>query len=125
MCSSNLYTTAGRSENLRWTSKVSTEATYSGSHSLVWELHVEGLRLHTGGEFKKVSGVVQNSYARLSPERIRMRRLSSRACADYSRVTSVTPSCNSQGEVTPILIGVESVAYRTRHSVDSSYLFLR
>jgi hypothetical protein len=40
---------------------------YSGSYSLVWELHAEGLRLHTGGEFKKVSGVVQNSYARLSP----------------------------------------------------------
>jgi hypothetical protein len=40
---------------------------YSGSYSLVWELHVEGPRLHTGGEFKKVSGVVQNSYARLSP----------------------------------------------------------
>jgi outer membrane protein assembly factor BamB len=40
---------------------------YSGSYSLVWELHVEGSRLHTGGEFKKVSGVVQNSYARLSP----------------------------------------------------------
>jgi hypothetical protein len=33
----------------------------------VWELHVEGLRLHAGGEFEKVSGVVQNSYARLSP----------------------------------------------------------
>jgi hypothetical protein len=40
---------------------------YSGSYSLVWELHTEGLRLHTGGEFKKVSGVTQNSYARLSP----------------------------------------------------------
>jgi hypothetical protein len=40
---------------------------YSGSYSLVWELHAEGLRLHTGGEFKKVSGVTQNSYARLSP----------------------------------------------------------
>ena len=40
---------------------------YSGSYSLVWALHVEGERLHTGGEFKKVSGVVQNSYARLSP----------------------------------------------------------
>jgi hypothetical protein len=26
MCSLNLYTTAGRSENLRWMSKVSTEA---------------------------------------------------------------------------------------------------
>ena len=40
---------------------------YAGGYSLVWELHVEGLRLHTGGEFKTVSGVVQNSYARLSP----------------------------------------------------------
>jgi hypothetical protein len=40
---------------------------YSGSYSLVWELHAEGLRLHTGGEFKKVSGVTQHSYARLSP----------------------------------------------------------
>ena len=40
---------------------------YSGSYSLVWEVHVEGLRLHSGGEFKKVSGVVQNLYARLSP----------------------------------------------------------
>jgi hypothetical protein len=40
---------------------------YSGSYSLVWELHAEGSRLHTGGEFKKVSGVTQNSYARLSP----------------------------------------------------------
>jgi hypothetical protein len=40
---------------------------YSGSYSLVWALHVEGSRLHTGGEFKKVSGVVQHSYARLSP----------------------------------------------------------
>jgi hypothetical protein len=39
---------------------------YSGSYSLVWDLHTEGLRLHTGGEFKKVSGVTQNSYARLS-----------------------------------------------------------
>ena len=40
---------------------------YSGSYSLVWELHVEGLRLHTGGQFKRVSGVTQNSKARLSP----------------------------------------------------------
>jgi hypothetical protein len=40
---------------------------YSGSYSPVWALHAEGLRLHTGGEFKRVSGVVQNSYARLSP----------------------------------------------------------
>src|SRR5215212_3640596 len=40
---------------------------YSGSYSLVWALHVEGDRLHTGGEFKRVSGVTQTSYARLSP----------------------------------------------------------
>jgi hypothetical protein len=33
----------------------------------VWALHAEGSRLHTGGEFKKVNGVVQNSYARFSP----------------------------------------------------------
>ena len=40
---------------------------YSGSYSLVWALHVQGDRLHTGGQFKKVNGVVQNSYARFSP----------------------------------------------------------
>ena len=39
---------------------------YAGSYSLVWTLHVEGTRLHTGGQFKQVSGVPQNSYARLS-----------------------------------------------------------
>jgi hypothetical protein len=39
---------------------------YSGSYHLVWALHVEGTRLHTGGQFKRVSGVPQNSYARLS-----------------------------------------------------------
>jgi hypothetical protein len=44
---------------------------YSGSYSLVWELHTEGLRLHTGGEFKTVSGVTQHSYARLSPASIK------------------------------------------------------
>jgi RTX calcium-binding nonapeptide repeat (4 copies) len=44
---------------------------YSGSYSLVWDLHTEGLRLHTGGEFKKVSGVTQHSYARLSPASIK------------------------------------------------------
>jgi hypothetical protein len=43
---------------------------YSGSYSLVWALHTEGLRLHTGGEFKSVSGVTQSSYARLSPASI-------------------------------------------------------
>jgi hypothetical protein len=37
----------------------------------VWNLHAEGLRLHTGGEFKTVSGVTQNSYARLSPDSIK------------------------------------------------------
>jgi RTX calcium-binding nonapeptide repeat (4 copies) len=44
---------------------------YSGSYSLVWDLHVEGARLHTGGQFKRVSGVTQNSYARLSPASIK------------------------------------------------------
>ena len=41
---------------------------YSGSYSLVWALHVERTpsRLHTGGEFKTVNGVTQNSYARFS-----------------------------------------------------------
>ena len=42
---------------------------YSGSYSLGWELHVEGLRLHTGGQFKTVSGVVQNSYVHSFPTR--------------------------------------------------------
>jgi hypothetical protein len=40
---------------------------YLGGYSLVWALHIEGDRLHTGGEFKRVSGVTQTSYARLSP----------------------------------------------------------
>jgi hypothetical protein len=40
--------------------------TYAGKYSLVWALHVEGDRLHTGGEFLTVNGVTQNYYARLS-----------------------------------------------------------
>jgi hypothetical protein len=40
--------------------------TYAGKYSLVWALHVEGARLHTGGEFLTVNGVTQNYYARLS-----------------------------------------------------------
>ena len=40
--------------------------TYAGKYSLVWALHVEGERLHTGGEFFTVNGVTQNYYARLS-----------------------------------------------------------
>jgi hypothetical protein len=40
---------------------------YAGKYSLVWSLHVEGARLHTGGEFLTVNGVTQNYYARLSP----------------------------------------------------------
>jgi hypothetical protein len=39
---------------------------YAGKYSLVWALHVEGNRLHTGGEFLTVNGVTQNYYARLS-----------------------------------------------------------
>jgi RTX calcium-binding nonapeptide repeat (4 copies) len=44
---------------------------YAGGYNLVWALHAEGLRLHTGGEFKTVSGITQNSYARLSPASIK------------------------------------------------------
>src|SRR5215218_2922292 len=39
---------------------------YAGKYSLVWALHVEGSRLHTGGEFLTVNRVTQNYYARLS-----------------------------------------------------------
>ena len=45
----------------------------------------------------------------IAPESVHMRRLSSKACADHTRVTLATPLCDLQGEVTPILIGVESV----------------
>jgi len=45
--------------------------TYAGKYSLVWALHVEGTRLHTGGEFLTVNGVTQNYYARLSPDSIK------------------------------------------------------
>src|SRR5918999_1588914 len=41
--------------------------TYAGKYSLVWALHVEGSRLHTGGEFLTVNGVTQHYYSRLSP----------------------------------------------------------
>jgi hypothetical protein len=40
--------------------------TYAGKYSLVWALHVDGPRLHTGGEFLTVNGVTQNYYARFS-----------------------------------------------------------
>jgi hypothetical protein len=40
--------------------------TYAGKYSLVWALHVEGAKLHTGGEFLTVNGVTQNYYARFS-----------------------------------------------------------
>ena len=39
---------------------------YAGKYSLVWALHVDGARLHTGGEFLTVNGVTQNYYTRLS-----------------------------------------------------------
>ena len=39
---------------------------YAGKYSLVWALHVDGARLHTGGEFLTLNGVIQNYYARLS-----------------------------------------------------------
>src|SRR5829696_7299171 len=40
--------------------------TFAGKYSLVWALHVDGTRLHTGGEFLTVNGVTQNYYARFS-----------------------------------------------------------
>jgi RTX calcium-binding nonapeptide repeat (4 copies) len=46
-------------------------AMYAGKYSLVWALHVDGARLHTGGEFLTVNGVTQNYYARLSPASIK------------------------------------------------------
>jgi hypothetical protein len=42
------------------------DSLYAGKYSLVWALHVEGTRLHTGGEFLTVNGIAQNYYARLS-----------------------------------------------------------
>jgi hypothetical protein len=45
--------------------------TYAGKYSLVWDLHVEGSRLHTGGEFLTVNGVTQHYYSRLSPASIK------------------------------------------------------
>src|SRR5918993_917867 len=44
---------------------------YAGKYSLVWALHVDGAKLHTGGEFLTVNGVTQNYYARLSPTSIK------------------------------------------------------
>ena len=37
-----------------------------GNYLLAWALHVDGTRLHVGGEFTTVSGVKQTNYARLS-----------------------------------------------------------
>src|ERR671921_2680678 len=39
-----------------------------GKYLLAWALHVDGRRLHTGGEFLTVNGVKQTNYARLSSE---------------------------------------------------------
>jgi outer membrane protein assembly factor BamB len=39
---------------------------YEGQYMLVWALHVDGTRLHTGGEFLTVNGVKQTYYTRLS-----------------------------------------------------------
>ena len=47
------------------------DPSYAGKYSLVWALHVEGARLHTGGEFLTVNGVTQNYYARFSPDSIK------------------------------------------------------
>jgi hypothetical protein len=53
------YSLRGRLDS-NWSPK------YAGKYSLVWALHVEGARLHTGGEFLTVNGVTQSYYARLS-----------------------------------------------------------
>jgi Ca2+-binding RTX toxin-like protein len=37
-----------------------------GNYLLAWALHVDGTRLHAGGEFTTVSGIKQTNYARLS-----------------------------------------------------------
>jgi Bacterial Ig-like domain/RTX calcium-binding nonapeptide repeat (4 copies) len=37
-----------------------------GNYLLAWALHVDGRRLHAGGEFTTVSGIKQTNYARLS-----------------------------------------------------------
>jgi hypothetical protein len=52
--------------SLGWQLDPDWSPTYAGKYSLVWALHVEGARLHTGGEFLTVNGVTQNCYARLS-----------------------------------------------------------
>jgi hypothetical protein len=39
---------------------------YAGKYNLVWALHAEGTRLHTGGELLTVNGLKQTYYARLS-----------------------------------------------------------
>jgi hypothetical protein len=39
---------------------------YAGKYNLVWALHVDDKRLHTGGEFTTVNGIKQTNYARLS-----------------------------------------------------------
>jgi hypothetical protein len=52
------YSFGGRLDSWSWT--------YAGKYSLVWALHVDGARLHTGGEFLTVNGVTHNYYARLS-----------------------------------------------------------
>ena len=49
--------------HLEWAPRPGLASGLLGSYSLVWALHVEGTRLHTGGQFKRVSGVTQNSYA--------------------------------------------------------------
>jgi len=41
---------------------------YEGKYALVWALHVDGTRLHTGGEFLTVNDVKQTYYARLSSQ---------------------------------------------------------
>jgi hypothetical protein len=59
---------------------------YAGRYNLVWALHVEGTRLHTGGEFLTVNGIKQTNHARLTSEQdITPPKISSVSPADGAR----------------------------------------
>jgi hypothetical protein len=64
---------------------------YAGKFNLVWALHVDDKRLHTGGEFTTVNGLKQTNYARLSVD-ITPPTISSVTPADGAR--EVAPQTN-------------------------------
>jgi hypothetical protein len=51
--------------------------TYAGKYSLMWALHVDGARLHTGGEVLTVNGVLPRTTTPGSPQRPSSKRASS------------------------------------------------